>query len=326
MQRCYNLDSLKFLCAVLIVFLHTYTPYQECILPLTRCAVPCFFIVSGYLMYSADRLHFAERLRRGVKRMLRILLWSTLLFAVVKFLFAFKTQDFSFIRWKPLIEFVLFNENPFGFHLWYLGAYLYTLVFFLVLVRTGKLKWTYWFIPCLLLIDLCFGKYSIALWHREFPYIYVRNFLCVGIPYFSIGLLISRHKECILSRSYMQILTMGGVILFSLTSIVENRLLVELNMNATRDHYISSTFLAVCLFLCFLGIKQSKANFVSRLGEKESLYIYIFHPLLLMFFSVASRYLPLGWKEFYLYAAPMIVLLMTIAFTKAMRAVKIVKS
>lgn len=28
MKRLYNIDSLKFLCAVLVIFLHVRTPYQ----------------------------------------------------------------------------------------------------------------------------------------------------------------------------------------------------------------------------------------------------------------------------------------------------------
>ena len=57
--------------------------------------------------------------------MVLILKWSTLLFAIVKLLFAFKNNDFSILSTKDLGKFILFNENPFGFHLWYIGAYLY---------------------------------------------------------------------------------------------------------------------------------------------------------------------------------------------------------
>ena len=52
MKRLYNIDSLKLLCAIFVIFIHVSTPYQKYILPLTRCAVPCFFIISGYFIYS----------------------------------------------------------------------------------------------------------------------------------------------------------------------------------------------------------------------------------------------------------------------------------
>lgn len=210
MKRLHNIDSLKFLCAVLVIFLHVHTPYQEYILPLTRCAVPCFLIISGYLIYSDDRMKLEGHLKKGICRMFQILVWSTLLFAAVKFLFAFKNNDFSFLNLKTLAKFVLLNENPFGFHLWYIGAYLYALVIIYFSVKGNKLKYIWWSVPILLMLDLCLGKYSLVLWHKEFPFILVRNFLCVGLPYFSIGMLLKQWKEQMPGFRYLQILALGG--------------------------------------------------------------------------------------------------------------------
>ena len=325
MKRLYNIDSLKFLCAVLVIFLHVRTPYQEYILPLTRCAVPCFFMISGYLIFTNDKLKLEGHLRRGIKKMVQILIWSTLLFAAVKFLFAFKNNDFSFLNLESLGKFILLNENPFGFHLWYIGAYLYVLIIILFLERRNKLGYIYWAIPVLLLLDLCFGKYSLVLWHKEFPLIWVRNFACVGLPYFTIGMLLKQQKERILNFSHLQLLALGGGILSSLTSLLENRLLTELNMNSTRDHYISSTFLAVSLFTLFLSLKQSKANAFSSLGEKDSLYIYIFHPLFITFFSVVNKFLSNIWQDIYLYYSPFIILMVTILFNRTLKTLHIIK-
>ena len=50
-ERNYSIDILKFICAILVVFLHTDCVYHDYILPLTRCAVPCFFMISG-ICYS----------------------------------------------------------------------------------------------------------------------------------------------------------------------------------------------------------------------------------------------------------------------------------
>ena len=325
MKRLYNIDSLKFLCAVLVVFLHVRAHYQEYILPLTRCAVPCFFIISGYLVFSDEILKMEGHLKRSIKKILWILLWSTVLFAAIRLLFAFKHSDFSFLSWRALGKFVFLNENPFSFHLWYISAYLYTLVIVLFMVLRGRLKWIYYAVPFLLLLDLCLGKYSLVLWHREFPFIWVRNFLCVGIPYFTIGMLIKRFRSRILDYPNLHILALGGVILFSLTSIIENRLLVILDMNATRDHYLSSTFLAVSLFLFFLGMKQMKANFISELGEKDSLYIYIFHPLFIIFFATVNNRLPIMWQECYTWSAPLVILMSTILFNKTLRKLHIIQ-
>lgn len=323
MKRIYNIDVLKFLLAVLVVFLHVHTPYQEYIQPLTRCAVPCFFIISGYLIFADDKLKFENKLKSGIIKIFRIFVWSNLFFAMIRIFQAFKDNDFSFLNFEAFAKFFLLNESPFGFHLWYIGAYLYTLIIVLFLTKNNRLNYAYWAILPLLIVDLCFGKYSLVLWKKEFSYILVRNFICVGLPYFSIGMLIKHLKEKVLCFNYLQIFTLGGVIF--LTSLMEKKLLVELNLNATRDNYISSTFLAISLFLLFLSTKQTKVSILSALGEKDSLYIYIFHPLFMMLFSFIIRYFSNSWQETYLYCAPVIILVVTIIFSKSLRILRIVK-
>lgn len=325
MKRLYNIDLLKFFCAVLVIFLHMHTPYQGYILPLTRCAVPCFLIVSGYFIFNTDEQKFQSNLKRNIGKIFHIFVWSTLLFAFVKFLFAIKNHDYSFLNLNSFIKFAVFNENPFGFHLWYVGAYLYTLLIVLFLKQYNLVKWFYCAIPVLLLTDLCLGKYSLVLWHKEIPFICVRNFLCVGMPYFGIGMLIKKYSETLLGIKYLPMLTSGGGVLFSLTLLAENRLLTALDLNATRDHYASSTLLAVSLVLFSLSAKQVGKNGLSKLGEKDSLYIYIFHPLFIMFFSTANKYLPYFWQTTYLYWSPVIVLIVTILFGKTLRILHIIK-
>ena len=51
-QRNHSIDILKFVCATLIVCLHTYSKWHDVFIPLTRCAVPCFLMISGFLLYS----------------------------------------------------------------------------------------------------------------------------------------------------------------------------------------------------------------------------------------------------------------------------------
>lgn len=116
-----------------------------------------------------------------------------------------------------------------------------------------------------------------------------------------------------------------GVILFSLTSLMENRLLIEFHANATRDHYISTTFLSIALFILFLSINQVKTNTLSTLGEKDSLYIYLFHPLFMTFFSIVNKYLGNLWQETYSYLAPLIILVTAITLSESLRNLHIIK-
>ncbi|MBO7636569.1 MAG: acyltransferase family protein [Paludibacteraceae bacterium] len=80
-QRNYSIDSLKFICAVLVVFLHTQWNFQDEFLPITRCAVPCFFIISGYLLYEGSGIK-PERLKRNISHVVKISLWASIFYIV----------------------------------------------------------------------------------------------------------------------------------------------------------------------------------------------------------------------------------------------------
>lgn len=170
------------------MFLHTKSTYQDFVLPLTRCAVPCFFMISGYLLYKEGGIR-AERIKRNFMHVAKITLWATVLFIFWK--------EFTYIKnggYVPsvskMLEWVVLNDCPFGFHLWYLYAYLYVLIIVLVIDKHQLWRWLFISIPFLLLTDLAFGKYCLVVFNKEFPYIFVRNFMFVGLPYLAMGTLL----------------------------------------------------------------------------------------------------------------------------------------
>ncbi len=324
MQRNYSIDTLKFICAVLVVMLHTESVYQDLILPITRCAVPVFFMISGYLLYNGKEIG-KERLKRNIVTIAKIMLWSTLLFAVLKEFMALYHGYLFLPNAKEWIDFIVLNENPFGFHLWYLGAYLYVLLIVGFVDKYDKWNYLFMLIPILLAGDLIFGKYSLLLLNKEYPYIYVRNFLFVGLPYFALGALLK--TKAVKISSVNKYLLSGGVILFSLTSMIEKYILLYIGKSPIREHYISTTFLAVCLFLLVLSSQQKRSSIISRLGEKDSLYIYIFHPLFLIyFFPQINKIIPADWvANVYSFCAPLLVLIVTVFFTMILRKMKIIR-
>lgn len=318
-MRNYSIDTLKFVCAILIVLLHTSTPYSYLYLPLTRCAVPVFFMISGYMLYGQE---MSKRLKRGIGRTLKIIAWSTLLYAVFSFMLS--KGDFQNVipTKEQLRDLFLFNVNPWGGHLWYLNAYLYVMLIMIPLSKRNVWRWLLLLIIPLLCIDLAFGKYSLLIIGREYDYIYVRNFLCVGIPYFLIGVWVKKYNpfEWLNSK-----LAMGGVILFSITSFAEFMILDNLGLNATRDHYISSTLLSFCLFLMFERHKQYLPTLCSELGRKDSLYVYIIHPIWISIFIICCNHIPAGLSMIIRYSAPMLVIGFTFLTIYSYRKLKALK-
>ncbi len=203
-MRNYSLDILKFLCAVVVVFLHVKTPLHSYYVPLTRFAVPCFFIISGYFLMGQN---MDERMERGSKRVLRLIFYSTILFATVQLVLHHFNLASIVPSVKEIVAFVLLNDNPWGFHLWYLSAYLYVLLICRAICKYDKWNFSYFLVPVLLVTDLLLGKYSVFLFNIEVPYELVRNFMFVGLPYFLIGTYIRRHERVLCLNKE---LLMGG--------------------------------------------------------------------------------------------------------------------
>ena len=117
----------------------------------------------------------------------------------------------------------------------------------------------------------------------------------------------------------------GGGILFSVTSLIEKTILLNLEKSPAREHYLSTTFLAFCLFMFVVSSKGIKPNLLSKIGERDSLYIYVFHPLLLMSLSPIIKTMPYIIGQCYNVTAPLVVLFVTIVFIVTLRKIKIIK-
>lgn len=217
---------------------------------------------------------------------------------------------------KNILKFLALNESPLAGHLWYLGAILYVLVIVSLADKLNCRKVLYCLTPVLLIADLVFGKYSLLIFHREFPYILVRNFLCVGIPFFCIGNLI-REKRC--SENWNKKVLQVLIVVFAITSLAERFVLVNAGLNATRDHYLSTTFLAICFFVYALKSNWRNER-VAVIGRKYSTWLYIIHPIFITGFAVITG--KLGIKSIYRCIAPIMVYCATLIFLIILQKVK----
>lgn len=222
-MRNHSLDNLKFLCAFLVVMLHSQPAYKDFTQPITRCAVPCFFIISGWFLYDS-RCAMTARLLRSAKRMGWCLLWSTCIYMPMALAQCVHHGDFSRFGVEGMAKFILFNDNPASGHLWYIAAYLYVLLFLYVLAKKDWVRWLFYLIPVLLLIDLAFGTYSRVIWHDTFDFVLLRNWIFVGLPYTAIGMCLRQYSP-ITQKLNKKLLVGGGNIVFS--HLVGRKILVE---------------------------------------------------------------------------------------------------
>lgn len=321
-NRNHSIDILKFICSILVVFIHTGWRYRNEFLPVTRCAVPCFFIISGYLLFDKEKQTIKpERLKRNIIHVIKISFWATLFFIIWKELLHITSSDGHI--WIPSIKsmknWVFLNENPFGGHLWYLFAYLYVLLIIMLVNKYNIWKQLYFFVPLLLAphIILLFSNQNLS-------YIYVRNFLFTGLPFFAIGTMIKSKLIINVNKNKRnKAILIACIILFSITSLLERSFLLSVGKPFVRELYISSIILAVSLFLLALSFESKQKTWLSVIGEKDSLYIYIFHPVVIYYCNIIFKKLKL--YELYRYVAPIIVLVVTMVLIKCLRRLKILK-
>lgn len=107
-------------------------------------------------------------------------------------------------------------------------------------------------------------------------------------------------------------------------SLSESYFLRHMGLNATRDHYLGTTFLAVFLFLFTIQLSSRKDNILSIIGRKDSMYIYVLHPLIITFLESLIILFPEYWNGIYNKIAPVIVLFVTLVFILMIRKFKII--
>lgn len=308
-----QIDLLKFCAAFLVVCIHTPIPREASAhyMTLTRIGVPIFLMISGFFYNE-------KRISKEIKKILSLLIISNVLYLAIHIVIAVFTHNMenyvkSLFTMENVLNLILFNESPIHFHLWYLGTILYVEIIAMIIGKffKGSFRILYCITPILLIGDLLLGKYSLLLFHREFSYIIVRNWIFVGIPYFIIGIWLSNNWNSV-KKNYKRWVNWIFVLLFCLTSILEHWILVKCNCNSARDHYLSTTFLAISVFILFVMKEKGQEKNLSLIGRKYSTWIYILHPVFIIFLdAVASR---INITTQYLFIRPILVFTVTIAF------------
>ena len=86
MERNNSIDIARFIFAFLVVVIHVPIFGGGKILPLARCAVPFFYLVAGFYLYTNDIERFSKKLIKSIRKWFTLWLTYTLLFAVIAIL------------------------------------------------------------------------------------------------------------------------------------------------------------------------------------------------------------------------------------------------
>ena len=308
MTRNNCLNILKCIACFGVVFIHITFPgtLGDIVKYASTFAVPLFFMIAGYYSYGCTD----EKIKKRVIKITNILVFGILWFLAYNIVFQIKEHTLvtwlaNNFNWKTPIKFFAFCTISWAIPLWYLIAMAETYFVWMFVVRFKQedkvTKFTYvlFFFGALLTVIVdSFGlNWSFKI-----------NFICRAMPWFMFGYLVKQKYESKLIAVKNQTLFLIAITEWVIT------LSAVLLKTTVNYNYVGVLLTAPALFL--IGIKNpdiSISSPVEYIGEKLSLFIYIFHPLVSSAVMVAMKLLGVNRDGIYTYFHPIVTLAASIA-------------
>lgn len=271
-NSCLNL--LKCIACFGVVFIHVTFPGKlgDIVKYASAFAVPIFILIAGYYSFGCSESKIKNRLIKIIK----ILLFGYVWFLLVQLLVNMKNNQLSSwiisnFNWKTPIWYIVFCTISWAVPLWYLIAMAETYFFWKIIVKHNlqdqACKWTWVLLLAGALLTTLVDSFNLN-WS------YKINFVCRALPWFMLGYLIRGKYEDAIKRlsnqKWMLLAVIGWII--TLSAVL---LKTKVNYN-----YWGVLLTAPSLFAIGIknpNLKVSKA--IEFIGDKLSLFIYIFHPL-----------------------------------------------
>ena len=281
------LNTVKFIAAMFVIFIHIQFPdnFGIAVNSIARFAVPFFFMVSGYYCYYENIEVQYKKLINKIKKMFGFICIYNLLYFLLRIINNIFNHnniiDFlsEMISSKSIFNFIIFNESPVWWHLWFLNALLYCYIIFMLFNKIKFDKRIYILIPVLLCFNFFLGEIYTSI--KIIPNYYYRNFLFIGLPYMLLGYLFHLNKDKIISK-FSSSSCYIFIVVFIIATLLERNLL-----NDNKEHYLSTIFLTIFIFLiCMLKPYKFKNSIISDIGHRYTLMIYIIHPLIIYVYQI----------------------------------------
>lgn len=293
-----SLYVLRAFCALLVVIIHTPHEWLGLSLrPLEVCAVPMFFLLSGYFLYSEspDVVY-----RKAIKSAKKIFLLSVVLNLLYFFLNWPESTHFLASP-QAIIKHILLGRGILSV-LWFLTD-LCTCMLIVALIYRCKLNRYFWLslfiIPIQVLITVYYPTLGLGSELRATYHTYY-HLLPMALPYFCIAFYIRSHQERLLSyRNIWGYCLLG----FLLLSYLEQWFTLNYMQGNTTLEYASTVFICISVLVIALRYPTFGAgSTVALIGKEHSANIYYFHmifagflPKLWIILGISFGYYKLGF-------------------------------
>ena len=257
-----------------VVFIHIKFPglFGLFVQSASKYAVPIFFMIAGYFAFGKDPSVIKRRLLKIVK-----------IFAAAYSLFFLyyiteaiarhnaETWLLNHFGWKTPIKYLVFCAVDFAIPLWYLIALTEVYVLWLIIVNKGKEDAAVKTTPILFVLQILLTTYCKTM---KLAWFWKVNFVTSGLPWFLLGYYLNTPKAEKIretSTSKLILLAVVGCVI----SVIPSVFRLPIKFDA-----IGEIPYAFGLFVLTLkNPDKSTCRLMEFVGEKLSLYIYVFHVL-----------------------------------------------
>ncbi len=281
-----SLYWLKGICAFLVVCCHAplFGVYGDYLLaPFKTSAVPFFFVISGYFLYSSDRNKFYGRLLGSLKKIVPIIIICNLVY----YLWFLPSRGSMIKSWGQVVDLLLYGRSIL-LQLWYLSAFMWGVVFFMAYLKWVAPKLSspervyYYLLPLSLLsvFGIGYKDWTATTFGLEY---FALNAVAYALPYLSLGFIFSRYEQKLLNWIKLPYVLMGLLLLQAETYSAW----WQRGSVAYGPFFMTMPFVAVT-FLYLLKFKGwGQGTWLEKVGRQYSANIYYWHMLML----TVGRYL-----------------------------------
>ncbi len=275
--RNVTLDLFKLISAYMVVFIHyKFSGETGTILTsVARCAVPLFFVCSGYFSYNNSLV----KIKNKALRLARMLVIAVAVYSAYNIIIAMihngidGVSDYfaQFLNIKTIVKLIFFNCTISSIHLWFLPALIYSyLVHYFVVKFKVSDKILLACAIFALALNLILGE-GLMIFGVDLGGYLFRNFLLVGYPFFVIGLLLRKNESCFIKWSVLPLILM--IVLGSCEAVVSGLVFGD------NDMYLGTVFAVLGIVIIAIKYPCIKCNKLMFTLVECSTSIYLWHVL-----------------------------------------------
>ena len=325
MKRNSLIDLFRFVCAFLVVLIHFQLPgdvFKGVIFPITRMAVPFFFMVSGYCLADENMERMKQRMNKQIRNIFRLFAGAFVAFFVFRFILIavqnpsgaqnFLSALWNWDCWYRLIAVSDTSGFPVG-HLWYLPALLSSIVAVRLALEYHEPPKMYWVAAILGLLLV-----PLLIWNRSphganAPLVLLRNGLFTGFPCLMAGVWIKCNTRRILKWPRKLVIILP--IVFALLTVGERWLIYALLGISSLTTFFNGLLLAASMIVLSIHFPEAGARTpFPKWGAKYSLMIYICHMGFIDVMNVVAKLWGIQSESWYRWSGPFILLLLSLGF------------